>query len=468
MPNPSQSQLTRIIKVKQYLEGMLSEGIIMDTPSDPAPTTSSLTTTLLTTAETKASAGTTASSRPTQMPAKAPVFLANDTRFGLFTPSSNRQQCSEQSNNSSQKTAPTFTGANISIPQDNNQKNCQPSAIRATKEGIDFSMDTLLSNQLPTNRVETKEAGGGAREENVQRNESSNSNSKVPAVFSPCTNRNNNQALKTLAILAVTQNPQITGMREEDIDDDTDGIDDTDDEASSKKKLNKYVSFDERCKELIEYKKRFGDCNVPLKYADNPSLGGWCGTMRKGCIRLNQGKKPKVNLTHDRVKRLKEIGFNCSGVSNDACFEKRCQELERFKAKHGHCDVPSKYVENPALGKWCAQVKCALRQQQKGKKTRYKLSKDRIGRLEDIGVNWDDHSKSVVFDKRCRELAEFKVTYGHCNVPKRYHENPALGRWCGNLRVAFGRKMKGERTSYNISQERIGRLEEIGFQWKAK
>jgi len=34
-------------------------------------------------------------------------------------------------------------------------------------------------------------------------------------------------------------------------------------------------AFEKHCRELIAFKEGFGHCNVPIKYADNPSLGHW-------------------------------------------------------------------------------------------------------------------------------------------------------------------------------------------------
>jgi hypothetical protein len=33
------------------------------------------------------------------------------------------------------------------------------------------------------------------------------------------------------------------------------------------------------------------------------------------------------------------------------------------------------------------------------------------------------------FKKRCRERMAFKEEFGHCNVPRRYVDNPSLGGW---------------------------------------
>ena len=76
-------------------------------------------------------------------------------------------------------------------------------------------------------------------------------------------------------------------------------------------------------------------------------------------------------------------------------------------------------------------------------------------------------NSSTVFDEWCNQLLRFKEEFGHCNVPtKRFASNLSLGKWCSNMRTAYRRIQKGMKTDANLSQDRIVRLEEIGFQWQ--
>ena len=70
------------------------------------------------------------------------------------------------------------------------------------------------------------------------------------------------------------------------------------------------------------------------------------------------------------------------------------------------------------------------------------------------------------FNEWCNQLLQFKEEFGHCNVPQRFANNPSLGRWCKTMRTAYKKIQKGTKTNSNLSQDRIERLEEIGFQWK--
>jgi len=135
-------------------------------------------------------------------------------------------------------------------------------------------------------------------------------------------------------------------------------------------------------------------------------------------------------------------------------WKKRFRELEAFKDEFGTCTVPQK--NNPQLYKWCDKMRY----------TYSKLSQDRIKRLEEIGFQWQGVAYDETFEKRCRELIEFKEKSGHCNVPQRYTSNPELGKWCNHMRTAYTKIQNEMITDSNISQDRIDRLEEIGFKWK--
>ena len=99
----------------------------------------------------------------------------------------------------------------------------------------------------------------------------------------------------------------------------------------------------EHCRELIAFKEEFGHCNVPSRYAANPSLGQWCSTTRKAYKKIQNGMKANYNLTQGRIKRLEEIGFQWH-VSTDysKSFEKRYRELIALKEEFEHCNVPSR------------------------------------------------------------------------------------------------------------------------------
>ena len=149
-------------------------------------------------------------------------------------------------------------------------------------------------------------------------------------------------------------------------------------------------------------------------------------------------------------------------------FDDRFAELVEFNNKFGHFNVSPKYTAVPGLGRWCGEMRYAYNKLQKGQKTGMNLSEVHVQRLETIGFKWKDTPRDVMFDKRCAEMTEFKNTFGHCNVPQRYPENRALGRWCSEMRYAYNKIQKGEKPRVNLSEAHIQRLEKLGLKWKLK
>jgi len=67
-------------------------------------------------------------------------------------------------------------------------------------------------------------------------------------------------------------------------------------------------SWEDRFAALVYYNQTHGDCNVPNKWKDDPSLGQWCQTQR----RVYKNNK----LSPERIKRLEEIGFEWGRIAS--------------------------------------------------------------------------------------------------------------------------------------------------------
>ena len=168
-------------------------------------------------------------------------------------------------------------------------------------------------------------------------------------------------------------------------------------------------------------------------------------------------------------KKVKTDKDTSTTQKSKTIFDEWCNRLLRFKEEFGHCNVPqkySKYSGKPSLGIWCNDARSAYTKIQKGMKPRRNLSQERIERLEEIGFQWQVVDYDEAFKKRCRDLISFKEEFGHCNVPIK--NNPSLGKWCNKMSNAYKKIQKGMKAHYNLSQDRIERLEEIGFQWNLK
>jgi len=70
---------------------------------------------------------------------------------------------------------------------------------------------------------------------------------------------------------------------------------------------------------------------------------------------------------------------------------------------------------------------------------------------------------------RLEELKEYKDFHGHCLVPRKYKENPGLGDWVSKQRTMYRRHLQipnsPKHEAYCRNQDRITKLEKIGFVW---
>ena len=69
-------------------------------------------------------------------------------------------------------------------------------------------------------------------------------------------------------------------------------------------------SWEKRYEELKAFKEKFGHCNVPQKYEENPPLAAWIRDQRRA--------KENGLLPADRVRRLDTLGFQWTHYRTDA------------------------------------------------------------------------------------------------------------------------------------------------------
>mmetsp|Transcript_26549 Transcript_26549/g.48166 ORF Transcript_26549/g.48166 Transcript_26549/m.48166 type:complete len:885 (-) Transcript_26549:148-2802(-) len=141
---------------------------------------------------------------------------------------------------------------------------------------------------------------------------------------------------------------------------------------------------------------------------------------------------------------------------------RRFQELVEFKSIHGHCRVPGRMKP---LGGWVKIQREDYKKRQDQKVS--PMSNSRIKRLEEIGFEWRvlDPSHLNQWDDRFQQLVEYQKSHnGSVDVPQTYKANPTLGKWCSKQRE-FYRLLKLGKKSQIMTQERIDKLNSIGFHW---
>lgn len=186
--------------------------------------------------------------------------------------------------------------------------------------------------------------------------------------------------------------------------------------------------------DLKRYKERFGHCNVPDRWDENPQLGVWVVNQRM-C-------KKRGRLSPERTERLVSLGFewDARGAKRETTFA----DLKRFRDEHGHCNIP---ITCGQLGRWASK--------QRSLQSAGKLSARRKARLDALAFDWHPHESS--WETMFAELKRFKHRFGHCKVPRGWNDNPRLAQWITSQRVYL--------SAGRLSAEHKARLDELELDW---
>eukprot|EP00978_Attheya_sp_CCMP212_P029105 scaffold102372_cov43-Attheya_sp.AAC.1 len=220
----------------------------------------------------------------------------------------------------------------------------------------------------------------------------------------------------------------------------------------NKKQKKKYPSWDERFKELVDFKKINGHTKVPTK---SGPLGRWVNNQRMRCCLLKEGKHSPFTI--DKCEKLESIGFefNCQPRSP---WDQRFQELVNFKKINGHAKIRT---NSGQLGGWVSNQRREYRLLQDGKDSQ--LTIDNCEKLESIGFEFTFRATYLSWDQRFQELVDYKKINGHANVPT---HSELLGRWITTQRRHYGLLKEGKRSPLTICK--CKKLESIGFEFECQ
>ncbi len=264
---------------------------------------------------------------------------------------------------------------------------------------------------------------------------------------------------------------------------------------------------------LLDYKKKYGHCRVPTTWPGDPALGAWVSYMRWA--------RKHNRLSKDRIAELDRIGFVWS-INVRPEWESYFKKLEAFKKKHGHCNVPKVYPQDPGFACWVHNM--PARKRRKG------LDRTTIRRLTELGFCWSvlhrrfhrrdlgefvaivaafkkntatlvSSSKTRSWTRTCgvgcatcgrarstggsnpkvvrqlerlgfvwdprtqfsqemrNALLAYRKRYGDCRVPRIWPEDPRLASWVSRMRTARRRNQ--------LTQAEIRELTKLGFCWNA-
>ena len=86
--------------------------------------------------------------------------------------------------------------------------------------------------------------------------------------------------------------------------------------------------------------------------------------------------------------------------------------------------------------------------------------------LNAMGFVWDSHQ--VSWEEKYAQLVEYKKIHGHCNVSGKHskHEYRPLSIWIKCQRRQ--RKLLEKKEKSTMTEARIAKLDEIGFDWNPR
>jgi len=147
-----------------------------------------------------------------------------------------------------------------------------------------------------------------------------------------------------------------------------------------------------------------------------------------------------------RLERLETLGFIWNKLEH--LWEEGFKNLVQFKEEHGHCLVPHGYVtlNGYQLRQW-VQIQRAS-----------DLAKPKRERLDELGFVWD--VKEYKWEEGFNNLVQYKEEHGDCLGPTYFKTKDGypLGTWVDSQRQG----------KEDWPEERIKRLDALGFVWNAR
>mmetsp|Transcript_5939 Transcript_5939/g.14751 ORF Transcript_5939/g.14751 Transcript_5939/m.14751 type:complete len:643 (+) Transcript_5939:420-2348(+) len=204
--------------------------------------------------------------------------------------------------------------------------------------------------------------------------------------------------------------------------------------------------WEQRFQELLAYRTEHGHFHVTNK--QNATLSSWCKTQRqryKNTMAIYQG--------------LYGVELTCPQKKARELYEKAKEKVKEAREAAGDGDgnaVKAAAMSTPNLTD-IGEAKNMM-------------DPERICKLNAVGFEWELQKDTYVesWENRYNQLLKFKVINGHCRVPKSSGDNPQLGQWVKQMRKYHGWKEDGKPYPSTFTEERIARLNELGFEWRLK
>lgn len=222
---------------------------------------------------------------------------------------------------------------------------------------------------------------------------------------------------------------------------------------------------------LATFRSRFGHVNVPLHWQEDATLGRWVSKQRVLYRRLARNKYyqheiladgrlgRKVNpLSPWRIQMLYDLGFS---FKINLRWHDRLAQLERFRNKHGHVEVPAtdSDEEFPGLNLWVQSQRTEYRRWKEGMPS--SMTKRRFVLLDRLGLDWDPLAS--MWDSRIEQLKKHREKYGNIRVSRT--QDFELASWLIYVRKQY-RLYQESPWDSALTEDRITELQELDMDWK--
>lgn len=224
---------------------------------------------------------------------------------------------------------------------------------------------------------------------------------------------------------------------------------------------------------------------------EDPELAAWLRKQRQDMHAFRYGKLSEKNMFNQRhIDLLNAIGFDWTEPEWDRLYH----DLEGFKEKHGHCNVPFEY-ENRELAIWVktqrenktmldmigfqwaegkhAEKRSAADSQEDNHPRKRALKRndnDEMDHSAIAGIDNDDTSLLESIDgetslrksweEHFQRLVKYKKDNGNTRVPRIYAADQKLALWV--------EAQQRNRRMGKLTESEIYKLNSIGFEWTAQ
>ncbi|KAL3798960.1 hypothetical protein HJC23_005099 [Cyclotella cryptica] len=180
-----------------------------------------------------------------------------------------------------------------------------------------------------------------------------------------------------------------------------------------------------------------------------------------GTTLLHIDDEDTVRKARERIEILQYLPHFPWSKSHTERRQDNIDKLIRYQKENGHCRVPQRSEDG--LGRYVNNLREDYKICLRGGKCRH-LTNDMVEKLNGIGFEWTvKKSSQEAWDSKYDALVEYKRQHQHCNVRRKTEGNEelsALGKWVTDQRGYFKRG--------KLSDEKVQRLNDIGFKWSMK